>query len=69
MAALSFVLILLTCIALIFAVLVQNPKGGLTPGLSYQVIGVRRATNIIEKATWTLGVLLFVFSVGATVIN
>jgi preprotein translocase subunit SecG len=66
MGAVLSVLILLTCILFVFAVLVQNPKdGGLNSGLTpvYQKIGVRRAGNFIEKATWTLGILLFVFSI------
>jgi preprotein translocase subunit SecG len=69
MAAVLSVLILLTCIVLILAVLVQNPKGGgLASGFSTgsQVMGVRRTADFLEKATWTLAVLLFVFSIGAT---
>ena len=69
MAAVLSVLILLTCIVLILAVLVQNPKGGgLASGFSTgsQVMGVRRTADFLEKATWTLAVLLFVFSVATT---
>ncbi len=57
------VLILIVCILLILIVLVQNSKGG---GLaanfsaSNQVMGVRKTTDFLEKATWTLaGGLLF----------
>jgi preprotein translocase subunit SecG len=69
MAAVLSVLILLTCIVLILAVLVQNPKGGgLASGFSSgsQVMGVRRTADFLEKATWTLAVLLFVFSITTT---
>jgi len=69
MAAVLSVLILLTCIVLILAVLVQNPKGGgLASGFSSgsQVMGVRRTADFLEKATWTLAVLLFVFSIATT---
>ena len=57
------VLIFIVCLLLILIVLVQNSKGG---GLaanfsgSNQVMGVRKTTDFLEKATWTLaGVLLF----------
>lgn len=71
MAAVLSVLILLTCIVLILAVLVQNPKGGgLASGFSSgsQVMGVRRTADFLEKATWTLAVLLFVLSVATTAV-
>lgn len=51
------VLIVLICVLLILIVLVQNSKGG---GLassfasSNQIMGVRKTTDFLEKATWTL---------------
>lgn len=69
MAAVISVLIILCCIVLILAVLIQNPKGGgLASGFQSgaQVMGVRRTADFLEKATWTLAVLLFIFSVIAT---
>lgn len=69
MAIILSVLIFLTCIILILAVLIQNPKGGgLASGFSTgaQVMGVRRTADFLEKATWTLAVLLFVFSIATT---
>lgn len=60
------VLIILVCILLGLAVLIQNPKGsGLGAGfggVGNQVMGARRATEFIEKATWTLVVLLLCLS-------
>jgi preprotein translocase subunit SecG len=59
------VLILITCILLGLIVLVQNSKGG---GLasnfqsSSQVMGVRQTADFLEKATWTLAIVLLVFS-------
>ena len=57
------VLLFITCILLILIVLVQNSKGG---GLasnfqsSNQIMGVRKTTDFLEKATWGLaGALLF----------
>jgi preprotein translocase subunit SecG len=69
MAAVISVLIILCCLVLILAVLIQNPKGGgLATGFQggAQVMGVRRTADFLEKATWVLAVLLFVFSVFAT---
>ncbi len=66
MAILFTVLILLASILLILIVLVQNSKGG---GLaanfqsSNQMLGVRKTTDFLEKATWVLSVSILVFSV------
>lgn len=57
------IVIFIVCVLLILIVLVQNSKGGgLAAGFSSsnQIMGVRRTTDFLEKATWTLaGVLLF----------
>lgn len=69
MSILISILIILTCTILILAVLVQNPKGGgLASGFSSgsQVMGVRRTADFLEKATWTLAVLLMVFSIASS---
>ncbi|MGD9991793.1 MAG: preprotein translocase subunit SecG [Salinivirgaceae bacterium] len=67
------VLILIVCLLLILIVLVQNSKGG---GLaanfssSNQVMGVRKTTDFLEKATWTLaGALLFLSIMAAAFIE
>ncbi len=56
------VIIIIVCILLSLAVLIQNPKGsGLGAGfanIGNQVMGARRATETIEKATWTLAITL-----------
>lgn len=60
------VLIFIVCLLLILIVLVQNSKGG---GLaanfssSNQVMGVRKTTDFLEKATWTLAGALLVLCV------
>jgi preprotein translocase subunit SecG len=57
------VLIVIVCVLTTLIVLVQNSKGG---GLaanfssSNQIMGVRRTTDFLEKATWTLGAALIV---------
>ena len=63
------VIVFIVCILLILLVLVQNSKGG---GLassfssSNQVMGVRRTTDFLEKATWILALALVVLTIGAT---
>ena len=55
------ILIFLFAIFLIFIVLVQNSKGGgLASGFSAsnQVMGVRKTTDFLEKATWTFAGLI-----------
>lgn len=60
------VLIILVCILLTLAVLIQNPKGsGLGAGfgnIGNQVMGARRASDFMEKATWTLVIVLLALS-------
>jgi preprotein translocase subunit SecG len=66
------ILILITCILLVLIVLVQNSKGG---GLSSsfassnQVMGVRKTTDFLEKATWTLAGVLIVLCLASTAIS
>lgn len=57
MYALLIVLTLIAAILLICVVLMQKSKGGglsSTFAGSNNIMGVRRTTNFIEKATWTL---------------
>lgn len=60
------VLIVIVCILLILIVLVQNSKGG---GLassfasSNQIMGVRKTTDFLEKATWTLAGAMLVLCI------
>lgn len=61
-------LMLFVSVFMIIIVLVQRSKGG---GLNQsfasqaQIMGVRKSTDFVEKATWTLAVLLFVFSLSS----
>ena len=59
------ILIFITAVLLILIVLVQNPKGGLAANFSSsnQVMGVRKTSDFLEKATWTLGIALVVLSI------
>lgn len=63
------VLVLIASVLLILIVLVQNSKGGgLASGFSSsnQIMGVRKTTDFLEKATWTLAGIVLVLSVIAT---
>lgn len=59
------VLVFIIAILLIMVILVQNPKGGLASNFSSsnQVMGVRKTTDFLEKATWTLGIALIALSI------
>ncbi len=57
------VLIVIVCILLILIVLVQDSKGGglsSTFGASNQILGVRKTTDFLEKATWVMAISLLV---------
>ena len=60
------ILAVIVAVLLTFIVLIQESKGG---GLasnfaaSNQIMGVRKTTDVVEKATWTLAALLDVLSV------
>ena len=60
------ILIIICCVLLVLVVLVQNPKGG---GLSStfggggnQMLGVKKTSDFLEKATWTLAISLISLS-------
>lgn len=66
------VLIIIVCILLILIVLVQNSKGGgLASGFAStnQVMGVRKTTDFLEKATWTLAIALVVLCLISTAVT
>ena len=64
------VLIVIAAVLLVFIVMIQNSKGGgLAAGFSSsnQVMGVRKTTDFLEKATWTLAGTVIVLCVLAAV--
>ena len=71
MFTLITILVILVCILLLLIVLIQNPKGGLDSAFSSnnQVMGVRKTTDFLEKATWTMGIALVVLSVASAAVN
>jgi preprotein translocase subunit SecG len=63
------ILIVIASILLVFFVIIQNSKGGgLAAGFSSsnQVMGVRKTTDFLEKATWTLAAIVVVGSIFAS---
>lgn len=62
-------LIILASVLLVLAVLAQNPKGGMAAnfGASSQVMGVRQATDFLERSTWTLAIAMVVLSLLASI--
>ena len=69
MYGIASVLIIVASIVLILIVLVQNSKGG---GLSSsfgggnQIGGVAQTNKFLDKATWTLAIVLLVLSITAS---
>ena len=60
------VLIVIAAIFLTIIVVIQESKGGgLASGFSASnaIMGVRRTTDLIEKATWGLAIAMVVFSI------
>ena len=59
------ILIIIVCVLLALVVLIQNPKGG---GIasnfasSNQIMGVKRTSETVEKATWILAISLIVLT-------
>jgi preprotein translocase subunit SecG len=56
------ILIILACAILGLIILVQNPKGGglagNVGGFSNQLMGVKQTTDVLEKGTWALALVV-----------
>lgn len=66
MYLLLVILIVIAAILLCLIVLIQNSKGGgLASGFSSsnQIMGVRKTTDFLEKATWGLAAFMVVISI------
>ncbi|KYG73868.1 preprotein translocase subunit SecG [Roseivirga spongicola] len=71
MFKLFIILAIIVAILLILIVLMQNSKGGglssqFGGGGAQQVIGVKKTTDILEKATWVFIIALIVFSLSSS---
>lgn len=65
------ILILIVCVLLSLVVLMQNSKGGgLAANFSApnQIMGVRKTTDVFEKATWILAAALIVLCLIAAIV-
>ncbi|HVV04534.1 MAG TPA: preprotein translocase subunit SecG [Puia sp.] len=64
MTFLLVLLIIVACVFLGLIILVQNPKGGglagNVGGFSNQLMGVKQTTDVLEKGTWVLAVIVSV---------
>jgi preprotein translocase subunit SecG len=72
MTTLFSAILIIAAILLILIVLVQNSKGGgLASNFSSnnQILGVRKTTDFLEKATWTLAITLLVVSLAYNVMG
>lgn len=68
MYLLIIIVMLITSILMCGIVLIQNSKGGgLASGFSSsnQIMGVRKTTDFLEKATWTLAAIMVVCSIAS----
>ena len=67
MSTIFAILIIITSILLVLVVLVQNHKGGglsssFGSGGGNQIMGAKKTTDFLEKATWTLAIALISLS-------
>jgi preprotein translocase subunit SecG len=66
MYTLIIIAMLILAVLLGLVILIQNPKGGglnaSLGGVSNQVFGAKRSTDIVEKMTWYLAIGIFVLS-------
>jgi len=64
------ILIIVASVLLGLFVLVQNPKGGglsgTFGGFSNQVMGVRQTTDILERGTWILAIIIGVLCLASS---
>jgi preprotein translocase subunit SecG len=65
------ILIVIACVILGMIILVQNPKGGglagNVGGFSNQLMGVKQTTDVLEKGTWVLAIVVTLLCLFSTV--
>lgn len=71
MSIFFLILIIIACVLIGLFILVQNPKGGglagNIAGFSTQFMGVKQTTDVLEKGTWVLAVLIALLSIASPV--
>jgi preprotein translocase subunit SecG len=63
------IITIIVCVLLILIVLVQDSKGGglsSSFGASNQILGVRKTTDFLEKATWVMAIALLILSLASS---
>src|SRR5689334_10813249 len=69
MTILFIILIILFSVILSLIVLVQNPKGGglsgSIAGFNTQFMGVKQTTDVLEKGTWVMAVLIALLTIAS----
>ena len=62
------IIAVIAAILLVLIILAQNPKGGINNqlGASASIVGVKKTTDFLEKATWVLIGVVLATSVAAT---
>lgn len=60
MLTVVLILIVVACLLLTLLVLIQNPKGGIAANFvaPSQIVGAKRSTDLVEKATWIMAIAL-----------
>lgn len=62
MVLLFLILLVLASVAIGFFILIQNPKGGglagNIAGFNSQFMGVKQTTDVLEKGTWMLAIVI-----------
>jgi len=70
MFTLVITVILIIAVLLILVVLMQDSKGGIgsmSGSSASQLVGVKKASDVLEKSTWLFMVLIIVLSIAANV--
>lgn len=67
------ILIAIISVLLMLVVLIQNPKGGGVDSTfggqgANQLFGASKSTNLVEKATWGLAIVLVVLCIITTIV-
>ena len=67
MIILFLILLILASLIIGFFILVQNPKGGglsgTIAGFNTQFMGVKQTTDVLEKGTWVLAIVIALLSI------
>ncbi len=66
MSILFLILVILSSVIIALFILIQNPKGGglsgSIAGFNSQFMGVKQTTDVLEKGTWVMAVVIALLS-------